>query len=67
MNHIMRNDPTRRFTYGMTIENTDLRMWLCHRAAVIVSEPVDFRVTKSFISVCAVKMLTYLSSRIVGR
>ena len=42
MHHIMRNDPTRRFTYGMTIENKSLRMWLCHRAAVIVSEPINF-------------------------
>ena len=43
----MRDDPCRRATFGMTIENTTTRLWFCCRSSVVVSEPFDFP------SVCA--------------
>ncbi|KAJ3553717.1 hypothetical protein NM688_g3466 [Phlebia brevispora] len=42
MNQTMRNDPSRRFTFGYTIENTDMRIWRCDRADLVVSEIIDF-------------------------
>ncbi|KAK0190698.1 hypothetical protein F5146DRAFT_1195064 [Armillaria mellea] len=35
-------DPTRRFMFGMTIENTTARFWFFSRAIVLVSESFDF-------------------------
>ncbi|KAK0230517.1 hypothetical protein IW262DRAFT_1306647, partial [Armillaria fumosa] len=35
-------DPTRRFMFGMTIENTTTRFWFFSRAIVLVSEPFNF-------------------------
>ncbi|KAL5525400.1 hypothetical protein ACEPAF_9270 [Sanghuangporus sanghuang] len=35
-------DPCRRFTFGITIENTKMRLWFCSRATPIVSEAFDF-------------------------
>jgi hypothetical protein len=38
----MRDDPRRRATFGMTIENSTTRIWFCCRSSVVVSEPFDF-------------------------
>ncbi|EGO28869.1 hypothetical protein SERLADRAFT_459725, partial [Serpula lacrymans var. lacrymans S7.9] len=38
----MREDPCRHFAYGITIENTNLRLWLSNRAFLVVTEPIDF-------------------------
>ncbi|KAK0190707.1 hypothetical protein F5146DRAFT_1000692 [Armillaria mellea] len=35
-------DPTRRFMFGTTIENTTTRFWFFSRAIALVSEPFDF-------------------------
>ncbi|KAK0491261.1 hypothetical protein IW261DRAFT_77791 [Armillaria novae-zelandiae] len=35
-------DPTRRFMFGMTIENTTTRFWFFSRAVAFVSEPFNF-------------------------
>ncbi|OCB90629.1 hypothetical protein A7U60_g2147 [Sanghuangporus baumii] len=35
-------DPCRRFTFGITAENTSMRLWLCSRATPVVSEVFDF-------------------------
>ncbi|KAJ7094065.1 hypothetical protein B0H15DRAFT_151602 [Mycena belliarum] len=42
LNHILSNDPRRRFAFGITIENTRLRLWFASRSGVLVSEDVDF-------------------------
>ncbi|KAF8589157.1 hypothetical protein K439DRAFT_1658126 [Ramaria rubella] len=42
MHRILRNDPCRRFTYGITIENTEMRVWLCHRSATLVTASFNF-------------------------
>ncbi|KAJ7094040.1 hypothetical protein B0H15DRAFT_150891 [Mycena belliarum] len=42
LNHILSNDPRRRFAFGITIENTRLRLWFACRSCVLVSEDVDF-------------------------
>ncbi|KAI6046783.1 hypothetical protein EDC04DRAFT_1249500 [Pisolithus marmoratus] len=40
--HIMRSDPCRRATFGVTIENTKLRFWFTCRAVTLVSKTFDF-------------------------
>lgn len=42
MNHVMREDPLRRATYGFTIENTKTRLWYCDRTQIIASTVFDF-------------------------
>ncbi|KAI0701055.1 hypothetical protein BC835DRAFT_295958 [Cytidiella melzeri] len=41
-NHIMREDPRRRFVVGYTIENTSMRLWFCSRTDIFVTEPFNF-------------------------
>jgi hypothetical protein len=41
MHHIMRNDPRRRFAFGLTIENTSARLWYNDRCGVVASESFD--------------------------
>ncbi|KAL5520262.1 hypothetical protein ACEPAG_9475 [Sanghuangporus baumii] len=38
----MARDPCRRFTFGITVENTTMRLWFCSRASPVVSKPFDF-------------------------
>ncbi|KAL5520237.1 hypothetical protein ACEPAG_9450 [Sanghuangporus baumii] len=38
----MVRDPSRRFCFGITIENTSLRLWFCSRASPVVSKSFDF-------------------------
>jgi Fungal protein kinase len=38
----MREDPLRRFAFGITIEDTQLRLWLSNRALLAVTEPINF-------------------------
>lgn len=42
LHHLMRSDPRRRFSLGMTIEKTKMRVWLCHHSATVVCEALDF-------------------------
>ncbi|THG93527.1 hypothetical protein EW026_g7730 [Hermanssonia centrifuga] len=42
MHHCMANDPRRRFTFGWTIENTEMRLWHCNRSKRIVTYPFNF-------------------------
>ncbi|KAI5993502.1 hypothetical protein EDD15DRAFT_2529998 [Pisolithus albus] len=42
LHHIMRSDPCRRSTLGVTIEDTHMRFWFTCRAITLVSEPFDF-------------------------
>ena len=35
-------DASRRFTFGITVENTSMRLWFCSRATVVVSKVFDF-------------------------
>ncbi|KAI0954296.1 hypothetical protein AcV7_007565 [Taiwanofungus camphoratus] len=42
MHHCMRNDPRRRFTMGLTIEDTDTRLWFCSRSETLVTERFNF-------------------------
>ncbi|THH03742.1 hypothetical protein EW145_g6041 [Phellinidium pouzarii] len=43
MQHVMSLDPCRRFTFGITIENNNTRLWFCSRAVMMVSKPFNFR------------------------
>ncbi|KIY44538.1 hypothetical protein FISHEDRAFT_10536, partial [Fistulina hepatica ATCC 64428] len=48
--HYMNNDPCRRFTFSVTIENTQMRLWYYSRSHSVVSTPFNFvEDTKSFI------------------
>ncbi|KAF9239066.1 hypothetical protein BU15DRAFT_47133 [Melanogaster broomeanus] len=42
LHHVMRTDPCRRATFGITIENRNIRMWFTCRSMTLVSEPFDF-------------------------
>ncbi|KAI6110910.1 hypothetical protein EDD16DRAFT_1897766 [Pisolithus croceorrhizus] len=42
LQHIMRSDPCRRATFGVKIENTEMRFWFTCRAVTLVSEPFNF-------------------------
>ncbi|KAG2128557.1 hypothetical protein DEU56DRAFT_818949 [Suillus clintonianus] len=42
LHSIMREDPLRRFAFGITIEDTQLRLWLSNRALLAVTEPINF-------------------------
>ncbi|KAI0924857.1 hypothetical protein AcV7_007226 [Taiwanofungus camphoratus] len=42
MHHCMRNDPRRRFTIGLTIEDMDTRLWFCSRSETLVTDPFNF-------------------------
>ncbi|KAG1847458.1 hypothetical protein C8R48DRAFT_615430 [Suillus tomentosus] len=37
----MREDPCRRFAFGITIEDTQLRLWLSNRGFLAVTEPIN--------------------------
>lgn len=41
MQQLMTYDPCRRFTFGLTIENTDVRLWFCSRSMLAVSGKFD--------------------------
>ncbi|KAI5115129.1 hypothetical protein M0805_009733, partial [Coniferiporia weirii] len=43
MQYLMCLDPCRRSTFGITIENCNMRLWFCSRAVVLVSECFNFR------------------------
>ena len=40
--HIMREDPSRRFVVGFTIENRSMRLWFGSRTDALVTDPFDF-------------------------
>ncbi|KAG1719065.1 hypothetical protein EDB19DRAFT_2030564 [Suillus lakei] len=42
LHSIMREDLLRRFAFGITMEDTQLRLWLSNRAFLAVTEPIDF-------------------------
>ncbi|KAF9260430.1 hypothetical protein L218DRAFT_962580 [Marasmius fiardii PR-910] len=42
MNHIMRNDPCRLFTFGYSVEDNQARLWYHARSCVVVSEKFDW-------------------------
>ncbi|KAF8576249.1 hypothetical protein K439DRAFT_1664701 [Ramaria rubella] len=42
MHHIMRSDPCRRFTCGITVEDTQMRIWFACRTKVYVTTSFNF-------------------------
>ncbi|KAF9078798.1 hypothetical protein BDP27DRAFT_1193750, partial [Rhodocollybia butyracea] len=42
MSTILRLDPCRRFTFGITVENCDMRIWFLSRAVLLKSKPFNF-------------------------
>ncbi|KIJ07933.1 hypothetical protein PAXINDRAFT_139592 [Paxillus involutus ATCC 200175] len=42
LHHIMHNDPCRRSTFGVTIEDTEVRLWFTCRSVTVVAEAFDF-------------------------
>ena len=45
----MRNDPRRRFVFGLTMENTNVRFWFHDRATVVVSEKFDIHIVRLYL------------------
>ncbi|CCL99699.1 uncharacterized protein FIBRA_01720 [Fibroporia radiculosa] len=42
MHHCMREDPRRRFTFGLTVEDSEMRLWYVSRTDVMVTQAFDF-------------------------
>lgn len=42
VSHILHNDPSRRYAFGITIEDTQIRVWYFSRSIVMASEAFDF-------------------------
>lgn len=42
MTRCMHFDPSRRFTFAYTIEDTNMRLWFCDRAQIVASEAFNF-------------------------
>ena len=42
MSQCLRRDPRRRFAYGFTIEDTQMRLWFCDRKQIVVSTAFNF-------------------------
>jgi hypothetical protein len=53
----MREDLRRRFSFGITMEDTQLRLWLSSRAFLAVTEPINFFEVRKHITLC-VRVLT---------
>ena len=51
LQHMMRDDPRRRATFGLTIENCTTRVWFCCRSLLVVSESFDFIAVRRFFGV----------------
>ena len=49
MNQVLAADPLRRYTLGITIENTTLRFWYCDRATFLASDAIDFNEVRHFV------------------
>ncbi|KAJ3559366.1 hypothetical protein NM688_g392 [Phlebia brevispora] len=45
----MRRDPCRRFTFGFTIENTNMKLWFCDRAQLLCSTPFNFILDRKYL------------------
>ncbi|KAL1686166.1 hypothetical protein GGG16DRAFT_64811 [Schizophyllum commune] len=41
MHHMLRTDFRRRFAYGITIEDTEVRLWHYNRAVIVISDAFD--------------------------
>ena len=39
---VMARDPSRRFSFGITVEHTNMRLWFCSRGTPVVSKSFDF-------------------------
>ncbi|KII84431.1 hypothetical protein PLICRDRAFT_365367 [Plicaturopsis crispa FD-325 SS-3] len=42
MHHILRDDPTRRFTFAITTEDTQMRLWFCSRSVMVATKSFNF-------------------------
>jgi hypothetical protein len=42
MGQILALDPCRRFTFGVTVENTGIHIWFCDRSGYMVSDLIEY-------------------------
>ena len=42
MGRCMQMDPRRRFVFGFTVEDSDMRLWLLDRVQLVVSTPFNY-------------------------
>lgn len=47
LNEIMRQDPRRRFAFGISIENVQMTLWHGDRSGLVVAKLQDFTVVSS--------------------
>ncbi|KAF5386291.1 hypothetical protein D9757_008604 [Collybiopsis confluens] len=65
LQHIMTVDPRRRFSFGWTIQDRDLRLWFACRGAVLVTKTVDVFTNPSQL-VCFFTSMAYSSTTALG-
>ncbi|KAF8966229.1 hypothetical protein BDZ97DRAFT_2074195 [Flammula alnicola] len=65
LHHMMNIDHRRRFAFGVTIENTDTRVWFCCRQIVFVTRPFDF-MNEPAILIRLVSSLAYADTTQLG-
>ena len=49
---VMSRDPSRRFAFGITVEDTNMRIWFCSRGSPIVSKAFDFTSVSFHARIC---------------
>ncbi|KAG8844168.1 hypothetical protein FRB96_003275 [Tulasnella sp. 330] len=59
--HIVRNDPRRGFTFGITIENTSLKLWLSCCAVTKAFGSFDFRKLRFLVATTPVRLVACLA------
>ncbi|KDQ18976.1 hypothetical protein BOTBODRAFT_88783, partial [Botryobasidium botryosum FD-172 SS1] len=42
MSYLVENDPTRRFVFGVTIEDVGMQLWYCDRSGYVTSERFNY-------------------------
>ena len=64
---MMNVDCRRRFAFGVTIENTDTRIWFCCRETVFVTQRFDFmKVSLDYVyfsRACLLTVTDWISTR----
>ena len=60
---IMARDPCRRLAFGITVEDTSIRLWFCSRSTPVVSEAFDFAAVSISHSLIIVYSIRYSIDR----
>ena len=63
MHHMLRTDFRRRFAYGITIEDTEVRLWHYNRAVIVISDAFDLNKVRCLLSALWSMLTIFLTGR----